>query len=250
MPDLFIPLLLTPGIAGIYLRPIRGTEEMNVSGSGTADAVQLLDAMLDQAANPSLKQTASLVTADRDRVLASLYIELYGPRIDSSLSCRHCREKFDLDFSLYSLLVQCAPPPALVKKDGVYATTDGVLFRLPTGDDELIANASQSDPVEALLARCLLDEKEKPDTGNIESIMAGVAPVLNLEMEAVCPECNTSQQVRFDMQSFFLQRIKKERPRLLYEIHRIALAYHWSHDDILTLPRKLRKDYVKLIEAS
>jgi hypothetical protein len=43
--------------------------------------------------------------------------------------------------------------------------------------------------------------------------------------------------------------LKKERPRLLYEIHRIASSYHWSQQEILQLPRTLRKQYVELIEG-
>jgi Cft2 family RNA processing exonuclease len=72
---------------------------------------------------------------------------------------------------------------------------------------------------------------------------------MNLEMQAICPECAREQNVRFDMQTFLLVRLKKERPRLLYEIHRIASSYHWSQQEILQLPRTLRKQYVELIEG-
>jgi hypothetical protein len=206
--------------------------------------------MLDQTGNATSIKASSIVTADRDRILAAVYINLYGSRIESSVTCQHCQEKFDLDFSLDVLLEQYKPEEESIREDGIYETSEGVSFRLPTGEDELRAmSAGGTDPIQSLLNQCLVSEQITNDPISIEEKMSALAPVLNLELQAVCPECNGQQPVRFDMQSFLLLRLKKERPRLLYEVHRIALAYHWTHQAILQLPRRLRKHYVGLIEA-
>ncbi|ULQ53228.1 hypothetical protein [Flavihumibacter fluvii] len=250
MPRLYIPLFLTPGLPGIYLQAIRGAEELQVDQADTTAAVELIQSMLDQQGAAENIRASAIVTADRDRVMAAVYRQLYGPRIESSVTCRHCHEKFDLDFSLDALLEQYKPEETAVRDDGIYETAEGVCFRLPTGDDELLAmSAKGMDPVQALLNQCLVGVNVANQPSAIEEKMAALAPVLNLEMQAVCPECHQQQAVRFDMQTFLLMRIKKERPRLLYEVHRIAMAYHWPHADILQLPRMLRRQYVSLIEA-
>jgi hypothetical protein len=261
---LFVPLYLTPRCTGIYLHPVRGIDEISIEKTDTATALQLLDSMIDKnnssaihnsgintsVVNSSAISASSIVTADRDRVLAMVYNQLYGPKIESTVSCKHCKEKFDVDFSLTTLLAQLHPETKPVPENGVYEMAGGIAYRLPTGEDEMIAmSAIGKDPVQALLHQCLMAGSEIVQPGVVEEQMAAIAPVLNLEMQAVCPECGKEQKVRFDMQSFLLLRLKKERPRLLYEIHRIAHSYYWSHQEILELPRSLRKQYVDLIEA-
>jgi hypothetical protein len=245
---MFVPLYLTPRCTGIYLHPIRGNAEMQIEKTDTETALQLLISMIDK--NTSAISASSIVSADRDRVLAMIYSELYGSRIESTICCKQCSEKFDVDFSLTTLLAQLQPGKTAVPENGIYELAEGVAYRLPTGKDEMMALSAEGiDPVQALLNECLVAGSEIVEPGVVEAQMAKLAPVLNLEMEAVCPECGKEQQVRFDMQSFLLLRLKKERPRLLYEIHTIAHCYHWSHEEILQLPRALRKQYVELIEA-
>jgi hypothetical protein len=228
---------------------MRGLEEINIERSDTATALELLESMIDKEHADAVKAT-SIVTADRDRILAAVYQDLYGSKIDSTVSCRHCHKQFDVDFSLTALLAQLHPGKTEVPKNGVYETTNGVAYRLPTGEDEMRAILTEeTDPVQALLTQCLVDRADLAKSDLVEEAMATMAPVMNLEMQAVCPECAREQKVRFDMQSFLLLRLKKERPRLLYEIHRIASSYHWSQQEILQLPRRLRKQYVELIEG-
>jgi hypothetical protein len=244
----FVPLYLTPGCTGIFLRQMRGLEEINIGRSDTATALELLESMLDKDAE-AVKAT-SIVTADRDRILAAIYQDLYGSKIESTVSCRHCREQFDVDFSLTTLLTQLHPGKTELPKNGLYETANGVVYRLPTGADEMKAILTEeTDPAQALLAQCLVDRADLAKADMVEEAMATLAPVMNLEMQAICPECAREQNVRFDMQTFLLVRLKKERPRLLYEIHRIASSYHWSQQEILQLPRTLRKQYVELIEG-
>jgi hypothetical protein len=42
---------------------------------------------------------------------------------------------------------------------------------------------------------------------------------------------------------------RRERPLLDREMHRLAVAYRWSLDDILSLPRTQRRSLVSLAEA-
>ncbi len=123
-------------------------------------------------------------------------------------------------------------------------------FRFPTGEDELLtALYSQNDAEDFLMTRCLVKGNLVKDKEAVQKKMAQIAPVLNIEMQASCPECSHASQVQFDIQSFLLMKLKGERTQLIREIHRIASHYHWTQGAILALPRKLRKQYVALIES-
>ncbi|MBO9564968.1 MAG: hypothetical protein J7621_19485 [Niastella sp.] len=252
MGNIFVPLQLTHNASGIYLHPLRGADEMLVEDVSTRTALLLLENIVHRV-NPEVAtgtfKVADIVTADRDRIFAALYLSMYGNTIQSTLTCRHCGSPFDLDFSLSSLLDHYQLSAA-GSSEGVYEIDQDGRFRLPTGADELLLTEfSETTAEDFLLSRCLIKGDITKIGGLVQEKMAEIAPVLNLAMQAHCPECGTNQEVHFDIQTFFLTRLKQEYPQLIREVHRIAGKYHWSADTILNLPRHLRKQYVVLIES-
>ncbi len=245
--NLYIPLHLTPGAGGVYLRSLCGADEMAVENTDTRNLIHLLESLLLPEPTGNKVNAAWIVTADRDRLLALLYISMYGPKIESTVSCRECKQKFDLDFSLDELLQHYRPEA--IADDGRYHLEPGISFRLPNGEDEMLINGLVGAEAERqLLERCLLEGNAETDNEKVQLKMAELAPVLSLEMQAVCPECNQMQLVQFDMQSFFLTKLIQERSLLIREIHNIASQYHWPQQEILNLPRNLRKQYAALIQ--
>ncbi len=248
--DIFIPFWVTPGAEGVHLRGLCGADEIAVNNTGTAGLLKLLNALILHEASGNKKiDAAQIVTADRDRLLAMLYISLYGAKVDSTLSCTMCGQKFDLDFSLEELLRHYQIMP-VISDHGKYQLEPGISFRLPNGEDELfIQGLNQEEAERQLIQRCLLEGNAEKDNEKVQLKMAELAPVLSMDLQAVCPECGNEQQVQFDMQSFFLTKLKQEKPILIREIHHIAASYHWSQHEILSLPRNLRKQYAALIDA-
>lgn len=250
MSGLFIPLWLTPGAEYVYLRGICGADEMAVEETDTKNLINLLESLMEEGVRVNKIHATQIVTADRDRLLATLYTSLFGSRVQSTLSCKNCDQKFDLDFSLDELLSHYQPTPGQASESGAYECEPGISFRLPTGEDELLIDGYPREEAEMrLLERCLLKGNPVTDNEKVQLKMAEMAPVLNMEMQAICPECSQVQQVQFDMQSFFLTRLVQDRPGLIHEIHNIATQYHWSQQEILKLPRILRKQYSSLIQS-
>lgn len=242
-----IPLLLTPDSDTVCLRSLCGSDELAVDDTRTASLLPFLESLIAQDSSGNTLRAAQIITADRDRLLATLHRALYGPRIESTLSCTQCNEKFDLNFSLDDLLHHYRPTAA---KSRTYAAAPGITFRLPTGEDELLTDGlppAQAEKI--LLQRCLVEGNPETDNGTVQQKMAEVAPVINLKMEACCPECGHRQHVQFDIQSFFLTKLKQERATLLREVHCIASQYHWSQQEILALPRSIRKQYAAFIQS-
>ncbi|MGB3344306.1 MAG: hypothetical protein WBA61_10355 [Aequorivita sp.] len=246
---LFIPLSLTPGVGAIHLRSLRGADEMAITDTDTKTLINLLESLIQPSPTGDKVHASQIVTADRDRLLAALYISMYGPKIESTVNCKACDQKFDLDFRLDKLLQHYQPPAETLPMDGKYEIEPDICFRLPNGEDELLIDGlSAAEAVKQLFERCLLKGDVEADSEKVQLKMAELAPVLSMNMQAICPECNHNQEVQFDMQSFLLTKLKQERPSLVKEIHYIASQYHWSHQEILNLSRNSRKQYAALIQ--
>lgn len=219
------------------LRELTGREEFAVSGASTAHAIELLASLVEDVA------AADLVAADRDRLLAAVYERAFGDRIESTLRCARCHEPFDLHFSLRQLIAsvddRTDPGPWKAAGDGRFEAPDGRAIRLPTGRDELAVAGLAPEDVEAFL---------RSRAEGSEDELEAVAPLLDLELVARCAECHHVHTIQFDIQSYLLAAIVAERRRLLGEINRIAVAYGWSLDQILSLSRADRRFLVELIE--
>jgi hypothetical protein len=84
--------------------------------------------------------------------------------------------------------------------------------------------------------------------GAFEELLQQIAPLIDLELVANCPDCGHVHNVQFDIQTYLLGAIVTERRRLLSDINCIASAYSWSLDEVLSLSRTDRRLLVDLIE--
>jgi hypothetical protein len=243
-----------------FLREITGAEEQSITSTTTADAIKLLGDLLVDSHPGSLQpeQLTGLHAGDRDRMLAEVYRRIYGQRVESTVNCSQCGEAFDLEFSLSNLLESLnsgeVTEQVEQREDGSYALADGLCFRLPTAEDEYaVLGLSPENAERELLLRCIQNLPEDLDLDSraqqIQAVMESVAPIVDLELDARCPECGQGQQVHFDLQHFLLAALSAERNKLMAEIHSLASSYGWSLADILNLPRSQRRSLAGLIET-
>jgi hypothetical protein len=239
----------------VCLRELTGRDEMAVTGTNTANAIQLVSTLLvnssPEAAEPL--RAADLVAADRDRLLAAIYEGAFGDRIESTLNCTRCAQPFDLHFSLRQLVATVDERTATGAwkplSNGQFEGLKGLRLRLPTGKDELeLAGYPASKMESLLLSRCLAGGDWPEGHSAFEQLLELVAPLLDMELVAPCAECGHVHTIQFDIQTYLLGAILAERRRLLAEINRIAKAYSWSLDEILSLRRSDRRHFVELIE--
>lgn len=256
-----IRLESTGGTDLVAFREITGVEEQAVAGTSTRDAIVLLDALVVSCSDGAVqdKGVGCLVSWDRERLLAAVYMRTYGNRVESTLKCGQCAEKFEMDFQLDALLkfLRPADPATLgvtCLENGAFISGEGIAFRLPTGDDEcLVAGLDPEDARSVLLGRCIQNESEAPgfeqQMDSIQSTMESLSPLVDIELDARCPECGHEQVAHFDLQYYLLSSIRGERRRLMEEIHALASNYGWSLSEILSLPRSQRRMLAELVEA-
>ena len=250
---------LKPGLPDgkwAFLRPLCGYDETIIDGANGAEAIGFLDRMLIKTTGTSVGpgKASALAIGDCSRLFAALYQHYFGERIDSTATCQKCNEVFELSFSLLDLMNELGDgtteKAAGPDKEGIYTLTDGRRFRLPTAGD--LNNVMQFEPEEAvamLLNRCVVEGDSSVDTESIQMAMDEVGANLDLDLNTVCPECDSSQTVRFDIQSYLLRALEYEKRFLNHEVHRIAMAYGWKYEEILSLTREDRRTFVRLIEA-
>jgi hypothetical protein len=249
-----VSLRFHSAVSRVRIRELVGEVEQVVKSAGTADAVRLIAGVLIESAPERGVDPMSLAAADRDRILAAIYQITFGPRIDSTIPCSRCGNSFDINFRLDELTERF--DRAVLDRvescgHGVFQTGDSLRFRLPTAEEEIeAASLPPGEAARTLAEKCILEcAGQMPPLEELECAMEDAAPVIDLDLDARCPECGANQGVHFDIQSYLLNTLIQERPRLGRDLHRIAAAYHWSRQDILGLPRSQRRELVELIEA-
>ena len=239
--------------APLYLRDVRGEDEL-IDCRGPLALARLLDGLLvggdGEGAAP--RRAGELTLAEFDRALASLFAALYGDRVECHVECARCGEAGELSFSLAEFagsVAESAREAAVAvagpDEEGVYRTGEGVQFRLPTVAD-LAAASREADPVAALGRCCVLGGEAD---GAVEAAMAAIAPLLESEIDTECVACGAENLTAFAIGDFLAAALRRERPIVLREIHALARAYAWSRDEIVALPREVRREHVALILA-
>jgi len=215
----------------LTLREPCGQDELSVLGVDTLSAVELLDRLVEGTPHPN-PPVLQMVARDRDALLAALHRLCWGDRIEATLRCP-CGEPFDMDFRLSDLQKQLRENQQDMEHP----------WRVPVAEDELaVAALPAKEAVRALARRCGVDDLEAA-----AQCLDVLAPILDVDLQATCPECGRSQSTRFDVQSYLLQRVLGERENLLDDVHILASCYGWSLGEILDLPRGTRQSLVRRI---
>lgn len=254
-----LQVALRPGLQGgrwACLRPLCGHDEAFINGTGSVESVAFLDRLMLDVPGTTVGsgKAKELAVCDCDRLFAAIYLQYFGERIEGTALCRNCNEPFESSFSLHDLMASLEDGAAAKAigpdEEGIYTLPDGRRFRLPTASDQYSVIGLEPEKVAAtLLERCMVegDPRESPEI--IQTAMDEVGAVLDLDLEATCPKCDAPQTVRFDIQTYVLRVLAYEKRFLIHEVHRIAMAYGWGHEEILSLTREDRRAFVRLIEA-
>ncbi len=258
------------------LRPLTGADEsFLVEENRSLPSAQRVTALLSrclQSLGPLRRVTGaavrSLTVGDRDALILQLRRLAFGNRLDCLLSCCACGERLDLELTVDELLL-----PPIPDRQEWYETTlqtqedfCRVRFRLPTGaDQEAAAELATRDASAAealLLQRCVAEVKKSdgqskpfeawPDTVRLEIPlqMAQLDPQAELEFRLHCPACRQSFSTLLDPAAFLIEELAARSRNLYREIHMLALHYHWSERELLSLTPSKRWLYLGLLEET
>lgn len=255
------------------LAPITGREEELLVHAGRRAPAELVTEMLARSVNavgdisPVTDDLArQLLVGDRQFLLLRLRQATFGDLVRAELICPwdDCGERVTVEFSLADVPVNESDDKGPVYSMQLSAAaTDGddatrhVAFRLPIGaDQEQVSRwlpVNEAHALTALLERCVQDGRGRVPglsalaRAEIEEHMRRLAPGVDQVMEAGCAECGRTFLVPFDVQRFFFGELRTD-PELLYrEVHYLAYHYHWSEQEIMTMPRGKRHTYLDIL---
>jgi hypothetical protein len=196
----------------------------------------------------------TLCVADRHFLMRELARHLGAEAGWFSATCGACGSRFDFELAYGDLPVKPAGtgfPLAEVEVEGQTFT-----LRLPTGRDQADLLSVPSDERLAYLIRQLVvsptvdpswpGEVDPGTLERIEEALEDISPAVLLEVTGPCPECGKNNRVSLEP----YEALDQSGGGLMEEVHRIAWHYHWSEQDILSLPQNRRMRYLRLIDAS
>lgn len=209
---------------------------------------QLISQIGESEANPEMMSELSV--ADRTYALMQLGLSLGYSQYWRSDICHACDEQFDVSIDLSA--VEIGTRPETFPEMRIEASLGPLILRAPTGADQsaICDIDSNEQACTELLARCLRTEGgdgvdiqrlTKRDVELIEAALDELALGVPLVATAACPNCGCENSVPFAADQW-LSRFSGE---LLDQVHEIAVSYHWSEAEILSLSRERRLSYLR-----
>jgi hypothetical protein len=194
-----------------------------------------------------------MLVGDRDYLVLQLWRLTLGDDVHAVIVCPACGNKMDADFRISDVQVEFRPQTSSVLSEKL--ADRAVRFRLPTGgDQEAALERGIADAADEMFQRCLVDDGGRPPSPEEQQAIIGAmehaAPLVDLELDLTCPECGHQFLQPLDTTSYFFDALNVDSKQLLHEIHALALYYHWSEADILSLRRDRRREYLGLLHES
>lgn len=205
---------------------------------------------------------AKLSIGLRDRYLLQLRAQLFGQQLMNTAVCPECKESTEWDSSVEELLISPDDTHSGSTEFDTTIADYSLHFRLINSlDIATIANSKNSESAQQqLLAQCLIKAEYQGKICAIEQLPKTVIQKLNQQLDELdpqadirislsCPECSNCWDVLFDISSFLWSEINGWAERMLYTIHKLAMAYGWSEQEILTLSPVRRQLYLGMLES-
>jgi hypothetical protein len=192
----------------------------------------------------------ALSVADRQFLMRQLAALLGRDDVWLSADCGACRERFDVFIRQSQLPNQDGstsyPFVELESDDG------RCRLRVPNGRDQRLV-AGIDDPGEArwaLAERCFVEgegfwsapRRDERWLAAVEEALDAESPQVALTARTQCPECGADNDVALD--PYLVLELAPEG--LFEDVHSLASTYHWSEEQILSLPTARRRLYLEL----
>jgi hypothetical protein len=194
-----------------------------------------------------------LCVDDRRYLMQQLAAEIGITTVWVTVTCPDCAGPFDCAVHPARLPVKAAGPSYPFAS--VTTTVGELRLRVPTGrDQQALGSPGSQSPTRALIGRCIVEAPSQRRSGaelaaamsddDLERIAAALeeaSPEVARLATGECPACGGRIEVEVD--PYLCLYLGADR--LLDEVEALAAAYHWSEQDILSLPRERRRRYLR-----
>lgn len=226
------------------------------SASRTRETWNSLGLLLPWADGLDLEALADLSVGERDARLLALRRRLFGQPIEALAYCPGCGSTIELAFQVSDIETKHQEQGPCTVQHGAWS----VDFRLPDSRDLKAAGAfaSVEEARRCLIDRCVIrlsKESEMLTAGDappelitlMEQRMVEADPQADVRLKLNCPACATAWDADVDIGAFVATEVAAGARRLLRDVHRLASAYGWREDEILSLGALRRQAYLDLV---
>lgn len=184
-----------------------------------------------------------------------------GTDLTVLLQCHNpaCGQQLEVALSVAELtgLQHKVDTPSSIK---IQMGGENLWLRRPTGRDQLQWLASSFKDEKAVRNAMILTlaselpavwaDTQVPDEAAliISREMEFLDPLVHFSLRVCCPSCQGEHSYTVDLQELALNSLRQVQQRLLEDIHRLALHYHWSEAEIVALPPWRRAHYLARLE--
>jgi hypothetical protein len=248
-------------IQEVKVREITGRDELSFSELSSlpvsAKTVAIVKRLVAIGLGKSDIKIENLTLGDINTLILYIRRLNYGNILECAFSCDKCEEDLSFVMDVNSLI-----PPAsfsaqrlckLQVKDLVFEirpVTFSDVFSLNT----LEPMKKKSDYVLKLIQKCIIKsnvpiskETSRKVINKISDKLEELDPFANIIFKNKCPSCLQPFTIYFSPGEFLLKEIENSLRSFDLEVHLLAFFYHWSLNEIYSIPAKKRKEYVELI---
>jgi hypothetical protein len=235
------------------------------------DAAALVSGWSAAAAQPPALRAASLLYAldprstdvsrrpvgQVDAALLALRRRLLGDVLVVRAACERCDEVLEASLSVPALL--SVEPASRVECTETYDDGTTVTARAVTAED-VAAGAACADAaaaVDRVVERCVRARRDGRDVAvrdcapvvraDLERVLASLDPQGDVTLDVRCAACGRAWTPALDVGAVVWRELAACVEGLLFDVHRLASAYGWRHDDVLALPAPVRAVYLELV---
>jgi hypothetical protein len=200
-----------------------------------------------------------LTLAERIAALASIVVQTEGgDSIALSLRCPHCGEALELAVPSAVLLHEAQRSQAEPHVDVALDATRSLRLRRPTGADQRAWRAktygSEEEAAAVILRSLVVSAGADPaglaasDLQQVSDAMEAFDPLASFQVSTICPGCGADPTLAVDLEATLLMRLRACHSALLVQVHRLATAYGWTEEQVLSIPAHRREQYLLLVE--
>jgi len=255
------------GESGIFYARRYGSECCDLDLDDQMERSQLISQLLTlclrskQGKSFSASETVAWSLKKRLQALLAIAVATHGRTMALQATCSDssCAQVLELAIDLLAFYepedesaITCQPSAGVVLE-----------LRLPTSADQALwLNQHFSENNEALFASLATDlvlsiNGASPESDwqvppawldSIAQSLESHDAMMTMAVDSVCPACGGDVFIELDLEAQLLSVLAHEKITLLQHIHRLALAYHWNEQEILSLPTNRRQYYIGQLE--
>lgn len=248
-------------IRQVRLRQLVGHDEKFIAELSDMPLHLRILAFLKRVASFEEGETATLLRklSIGDRVALMLHVRRLelGDNLDCTISCAKCGKGMSVMLSAAKLLGTRNPERSPTYD--IEASGFNLRIKLLTAlDQDMLLNAREGEDLIQTLARSCIAGSDQPLPEKlpdeviraIGSKLEQIDPLSDILLALSCPECGHKFSASFYVEDFVLRELGIGQGDIDSEVHWLALHYHWSENEILSLPLRRRRKYISLINSA